>query len=142
MANESRRRKLEDVLFGGGPDLGMGKVNRILVTAPFFKAPVIADTRNVDRNDLGIAVKKELDLRALWFEDYRAYLLAATPAPPPAQVTEALNAGWPILQRFWAFKRTEIFVERAQTIFGTEMREVNERVTHENLPPRDCPPKR
>ena len=141
MASESRRRNLEDSLFGGVTDLQMGKVNRILGAAPFFKAPVIADARNIDRNNLGIEVKKELELRALWFEDYRSYLAALTPAPPPSQVTEALNAGWPILQRFWAFKRTEIFIDRAQTIFGTEMREVNERVTKESLPARDCQPK-
>jgi hypothetical protein len=141
MASESNRRRLEDSLFGDAPDLGMGKASRLLGAAPFFKAPVIADTRNVDRNNLGIVVKRELDLRALWFEDYRAYLAAGTPAPPAAQITEALNAGWPVVQRFWAFKRTEIFVDRAQTIFGTEMREVNERVTKENLPPRGCEPK-
>jgi hypothetical protein len=138
MADEGRRGQLEDSLFGGGPDLGMGKLNKILGAAPFFKAPVIADTRNVDRNNLGIAVKREMDLRALWFEDYRAYLAAAAPAPPDAQITEALNAGFPVVQKFWAFKRTEIFVDRGQTFFGTEMREVNERVTKENLPPRGC----
>ncbi len=141
MANERKRRSLEDSLFGGDPDLQMGQANKLLATAPFFKAPVIADGRNIDRNNLGIEVKKELDLRTLWFEDYRAYLSAATPSPSPAQVTEALNTGWPILQKLWAFKRTEIFVDRAQTVFGTEMREVNDRVTRENLPPRDCEPK-
>jgi len=142
MANERKRRSLEDSLFGGNQDLQMGKANKLLAAAPFFKAPVIADGRNIDRNNLGIEVKKEADLRTLWFEDYRSYLLTTTPSPSPAQVTEALNAGWPILQKFWAFKRTEIFVDRAQAIFGTEMREVTERVTRENLPPRDCEPKR
>ena len=141
MASESNRRQLENSLFGDGPDLGMGKVTRLLAAAPFFKAPVIADARNVDRNNLGIVVKRELDLRSLWFEDYRAYLAAGTPAPPATEITEALNAGWPVVQRFWAFKRTEIFIDRAQTIFGTEMREVNERVAKENLPPRGCEPK-
>jgi len=141
MTSESRRRTLEDSLFGSGPDLGMGTVNKLLGATPFFKAPVIADTRNLDRNNLGIVVKKEQDLRALWFEDYRSHLAATTPTPAPAQVTEALNAGWPVVQKFWAFKRTEIFVDRAQTFFGTEMREVNDRVTRENLPPRDCEPK-
>lgn len=142
MASEENRGKLEYSLFGDGPDLGMGKTSRMLGAAPFFKAPVIADARNVDRNNLGIVVKRELDLRSLWFEDYRAHLASATPAPSPAQVTEALNAGWPVIQRFWAFKRTEIFVDRAQTIFGTEMREVNERVTRENLPARGCEPRK
>lgn len=141
MTNESLRRRLEDSLFGGGPDLEMGRTNRLLSANPFFKAAVIADTRNVDRNNLGIAVKKEGDLRTLWFEDYRSYLATATPSPSPAQVTEALNTGWPVLQKFWAFKRTEIFIDRAQTTFGTAMREVNERVTTDNLPPRDCEPK-
>ncbi|MBX7186817.1 MAG: hypothetical protein K1Y01_16870 [Vicinamibacteria bacterium] len=141
MVNEGRRRGLEDSLFGGESDIEMGKANRLLATSPFFKAPVIADTRNVDRNNLGIAVKREADLRALWFEDYRAYLATTAPAPSPAQITEALNAGWPILQKFWAFKRTEIFVDRAQTAFGTQMREVYDRVTREGLPTRDCEPK-
>ena len=86
-------------------------------------------------------VRKEQDLRALWFEDCRAHLAALTPGPSPGEITEALNAGWPTLQKFWAFKRTEIFVDRAQTAFGREMREVNERVTRENLPPRGCEPK-
>lgn len=138
MARESTRMDLEASLFGDGPDLGMGTTNAILRAAPFFKAPVIADTRNVDRNNLGIVVKKELDLRALWFEDYRAHLVAETPGAAPAQVTEALNAGWPALQKFWAFKRTEIFITRAQATFGTELREVNERVTSGNLPLRTC----
>jgi hypothetical protein len=138
MADESKRRTLEGSLFGDGPDIGMGKTNRILGASPFFKAPVIADARNVDRNNLGIVVKKEQDLRALWFDDYRSYLAAQTPAPPAAQVTEALNIGWPVLQRLWAFKRTEIFVDRAQTAFGTEMRQVNERATHGNLPLTGC----
>jgi hypothetical protein len=138
MTNESRRRQLEDSLFGTGPDLEMGKADKLLGGAPFFKASVIADTRNVDRNNLGIEVRREQDLRALWFEDYRAHLATLTPGPSPAQITEALNAGWPILQKFWAFKRTGIFIDRAQATFGTEMREVNERATRENLPPRDC----
>lgn len=142
MTSESRRRQLEDSLFGSGPDLETGGAHTLLGASPFFKAPVIADARNLDRNNLGIAVKKELDLRTLWFEDYRSHLAATAPTPPPAQITEALNAGWPILQKFWAFKRTEIFVDRAQTFFGTEMREVNERVTREHLPPRDCEPAR
>lgn len=141
MTSESSRRTLEDSLFGSGPDLGMGTVNRILGAAPFFKAPVIADARNVDRNNLGIVVKKESDLRALWFEDYRSHLATTTPTPAPAPITEALNAGWPVIQKFWAFKRTEIFIDRAQTTFGTEMREVNERATRENLPTRDCEPR-
>ncbi len=138
MTNESKRQKLEESLFGGGPDLEMGKADTMLRAAPFFKAPVIADARNVDRNNLGITVKKEQELRALWFEDYRAYLATASPSASPAQVTEALNAGWPILQKHWAFKRTGIFIDRAQSIFGTEMRQVHERVKTENLPPRDC----
>jgi len=142
MISERRRRQLEDSLFGSGPDLETGRAHKLLAASPFFKAPVIADTRNLDRNNLGIAVKKELDLRALWFEDYRSHLAASAPTTAPAQITEALNAGWPILQKFWAFKRTEIFVDRAQTFFGTEMREVNERVTREHLPPRDCEPAR
>ena len=141
MVNESQRRKLEDSLFGGDPDLQMGRTNPILGAAPFFKAAIIADTRNVDRNNLGIVVKTEMDLRSLWFEDYRSHLADLAPAPPAAQITEALNLGWPVLQKFWAFKRTEIFVDRAQTIFGAEMREVNERVTQEHLPPRGCEPK-
>jgi hypothetical protein len=138
MTTEGRRLKLEASLFGDLPDLEMGKMNRTLGVYPFFKAPVIADARNVDRNNLGLAVKKDQDLRTLWFTDYRAYLAAMTDAPPPAQVTDALNTGWPVLQKFWAFKRTEIFIDRAQAVFGTEMREVNERVTRENLPRRDC----
>jgi hypothetical protein len=141
MANEGRRRKLEDSLFGGGPDLPMRTADKMLGDSPFFRAPVIADTRNVDRNNLGIVVKRELDLRALWFEDYRSYLATAAPGRSAAQITDALNAGWPVLQKFWAFKRTEIFVDRAQTIFGTEMREVDARVAKESLPPRDCEPK-
>ena len=141
MTSESKRRQLEDSLFGDGPDLDLGKVNPLLGVSPFFKTPVIADVRNVDRNNLGIVVKKEQDLRALWFEDYRSYLATTTPSPPPALITDALNAGWPVVQKFWAFKRTEIFVDRAQTFFGTEMREVNERVTRDNLPARDCEPK-
>lgn len=142
MAQENKRLDLEASLFGDGPDLGMAGANTILRGAPFFKAPVIADTRNVDRNNLGIVVKREMDLRALWFEDYRAHLAAESPGAPPAQVTEALNAGWPTLQKFWAFKRTEIFITRAQAIFGAELREVNERVTKGNLPPRGCEAKR
>jgi hypothetical protein len=141
MADESRRGKLEDSLFGGGPDLEMGKANKMLGAAPFFKAPVIADARNVDRNNLGMTVKKEQDLRTLWFEDYRFHLATATPDASPAQITEALNAGFPVLQKFWAFKRTETFIARAQAVFGTEMREVSERVARENLPTRDCGPK-
>jgi hypothetical protein len=138
MTNESLRLNLEESLFGDGPDLRMGSVNRILSAAPFFKAPVIADARNVDRNNLGIAVKREQDLRTLWFDDYRVHLANAEPGRTPSQIAEALNAGWPILQKFWAFKRTEIFVDRAQTAFGVEMRQVNERVTMERLPARDC----
>jgi hypothetical protein len=138
MTNERLRLNLEESLFGDGPDLRMGSLNRILSAAPFFKAPVIADARNVDRNNLGIAVRREQDLRALWFDDYRAYLSSAEPSRTAGQITEALNAGWPILQKFWAFKRTEIFVDRAQTAFGVEMRQVNERVTTERLPASDC----
>lgn len=142
LAQEGKRIDLEASLFGDGPDLGMGTTNALLRSAPFFKAPVIADTRNVDRNNLGIVVKKELDLRALWFEDYRVHLAAENPGTSPAQITEALNAGWPTLQKFWAFKRTEIFITRAQAIFGAELREVNERVTQGNLPLRGCESKR
>ena len=141
MTNEVKRLKLEDSLFGGGPDLRMGSVSKMLSEAPFFKAPVIADTRNIDRNNVGLGVKTEQELRTLWFGDYRSHLAAAGPSRSAAQITEALNAGWPVLQNFWAFKRTEIFIARAQTIFGTEMRKINERVTMENLPPRDCDPK-
>jgi hypothetical protein len=141
MAGERTRLKLEDALFGDGPDLQMGKANRMLGDSPFFKAPVIADARNVDRNNLGLVVKREPELRALWFEDYRSHLATAAPGRSAAQITDALNAGWPTLQKFWAFKRTEIFIDRAQTAFGKEMREVNERVTKESLPPRDCEPK-
>ena len=141
MASESKRLDLERTLFGDGPDLQMGKLNKMLSAAPFFKAPVIADAKNIDRNNLGIVVKRELDLRALWFEDYRAHLTASAPLATEAQISEALNAGWPITQKFWAFKRTEIFILRAQAAFGTEMREVNERVVQGNLPARDCEPK-
>ncbi len=141
MADERKRLDLENSFFGDGPDLQMGMVNKMLNAAPFFKAPVIADAKNLDRNNLGIEVRKELDMRALWFEDYRGHLTAATPSATEAQITEALNAGWPIAQKFWAFKRTEIFILRAQATFGTEMREVNERVTQGNLPLRDCEPK-
>lgn len=142
MAQEGKRLDLEASLFGDGPDLGMGAASALLRAAPFFKAPVIADTRNVDRNNLGIVVKREMDLRALWFDDYRAHLAAESPGAAPAQVTEALNAGWPTLQKFWAFKRTEIFITRAQAIFGAELREVSERVTRGNLPLRGCEPTR
>jgi hypothetical protein len=138
MTDESRRASLEASLFGDGPDMGTGKANRILGASPFFKAPVIADTRNVDRNNLGIVIKKEQDLRALWFEDYHSHLSALSPAPPPAQITDALNAGWPVLQKLWAFKRTEIFIERAQSIFGTEMRQINERFNRGGLPVVGC----
>ncbi len=141
VANESKRGKLEVSLFGDGPDLEMGKVNKMLGAAPFFKAPVIVDARNVDRNNLGMTVRKEQDLRTLWFDDYRSHLATATPLASPAQITEALNAGFPVLQKFWAFKRTETFIARAQAVFGTEMREVGERVAKENLPPLDCDPK-
>ncbi len=141
MTNEIKRLKLEDSLFGGGPDLRMGSVSKMLSEAPFFKALVIADTRNIDRNNVGIGVTTEQELRTLWFGDYRSHLAAEGPSRSAAQITEALNAGWPVLQNFWAFKRTEIFIARAQTIFGTEMRRINERVTMENLPPRDCDPK-
>ena len=141
MTNEVKRLKLEDSLFGGGPDLRMGNASKMFSEAPFFKAPVIADTRNIDRNNVGIVVKSEQELRTFWFGDYRSHLATATPSRSAAQITEALNAGWPVLQNFWAFKRTEIFIARAQTIFGTEMRRINERLTTENLPPRDCAPK-
>lgn len=141
MADERKRLALENSLFGDGPDLGMGAVNKMLGATPFFKAPVITDSKNLDRNNLGIEVRKELDLRALWFEDYRGHLTASTPGATEAQITEALNAGWPIVQKFWAFKRTEIFIFRAQATFGTEMREVNERAARGNLPLRDCEPK-
>lgn len=141
MADERKRLDLENSLFGDGPDLQMGAVNKLLSAAPFFKAPVIADSKNLDRNNLGIEVTKELDLRSLWFEDYRGHLTAATSSATEAQITEALNAGWPIVQKFWAFKRTEIFIFRAQATFGTEMREVNERAAQGNLPLRDCEPK-
>jgi hypothetical protein len=138
MTNEGKRGKLEFSLFGDGPDLQMGKVDKMLGAAPFFRAPVIADARNVDRNNLGIVVKRDQDLRALWFEDYRSHLAAEAPGRSAPQITDALNAGWPILQKFWAFKRTEVFIDRAQTTFGTEMRQISERVTKENLPSRGC----
>jgi len=140
MVNERARRNLEYSFFGDGADLLMGKVQKLLGEAPFFKAPGIADGKNLDRNNLGIEVRSEMDLRALWFKDYRDYLAAEAPGRPAAQVTEALNAGWPGLQKFWAFKRTEIFLDRAQTTFGTEMREVYERATARSLPRRDCEP--
>ncbi len=138
MISEGKRLNLQYSLFGDGPDLRMERVDKMLGATPFFKAPAIADTRNIDRNNLGIAVTKDQDLRTLWFEDYRSHLATAIPSASPAQVTDALNAGWPILQKFWAFKRTEIFIDRALMTFGTEMRLVNERVTTENLPPREC----
>jgi hypothetical protein len=141
MTREARRLKVQYSLFGDGPDLQMGKADKMLSATPFFKAPIIADTRNIDRNNLGIEVTKDQDLRTLWFEDYRSHLATATPSASPAQITDALNAGWPILQQFWAFKRTEIFIDRALMTFGTEMRLLNERVTTENLPPRECDPK-
>jgi hypothetical protein len=124
MVDGGRRLKLEDSLFGAGPDLMLGSVNKLLSEDPFFKAPVIADKRNVDRNNIGIAVTKEQDLRALWFDDYRAHLAAGSPTRTSERITDALNAGWPTLQKFWAFKRTEIFVDRAQTAFGVELREL------------------
>jgi hypothetical protein len=140
MADENRRQDLEHSLFGDGADLEMGKTNKTLGGAPFFKAPVVADKRNVDRNNLGLAVRKEADLRTLWFEDYRAHLATEFSNLSPAEITEALNAGWPILQRFWAFKRTEMFVVRAQATFGTAMREIQARVAKENLKTRPCSP--
>jgi hypothetical protein len=88
-----------------------------------------------------MTVKKEQDLRTLWFEDYRSHLSSAATGASPEQITEALNAGFPVLQKFWAFKRTETFIARAQAVFGTEMREVSERVATENLPNRSCDPK-
>lgn len=142
MANENTRQTLEFSLFGDMPDLRMGKVNPLLGSDPFFKAPVIADGHNLDRNNLGIEVKTEPDLRALWFNDYRAYLSSSAPGRTPEKIDEALNAGWPVIQKFWALKRTSIFVDRALMAFGTEMRLVNERVTKENLPTGDCEPGR
>lgn len=132
MTSESARSRLEFELFGDGPDLNLAAVNALLGAQPFFKAPVIADTRNVDRNNLGLAIKTDQDLRDLWFEDYRTHLAAAEFAPSQERINEALNAGWPTLQKFWAFKRTGIFIDRALMTFGNEMREVYERVTSGN----------
>jgi hypothetical protein len=140
MTNESKRQSLEFSVFGDGPDLEMGKANPMLSQAPFFKAPVIADGHNLDRNNLGIEVNAEPDLRALWFDDYRAFLATTDPGRSAAQITEALNAGWPILQKFWALKRTGIFIDRALMTFGAEMRQVNRRVTEESLPTGVCDP--
>jgi len=134
MTSEGARSRLEFDLFGDGPDLNLAAVDRLLGSHPFFKAAVIADTRNVDRNNLGLEVTTEQDLRALWFKDYRGHLAAADPAVTEEQISEALNAGWPTLQKFWAFKRTGIFIDRALMTFGNEMRDVYERATSENLP--------
>jgi hypothetical protein len=124
MVEGGRRQKLEDSLFGAGPDLMLGAKDKLLGAEPFFKAPIIADTRNVDRNNIGLEVTTEQEMRSLWFDDYKAHLAKAVPAATPAQITDALNAGWPTVQKFWAFKRTEIFVDRAQTAFGLELRPV------------------
>ncbi|MEO8500818.1 MAG: hypothetical protein ABI565_07870 [Vicinamibacteria bacterium] len=138
MADERRRQKLEDMTFGSGPDLLLGQVDKMLGASPFFKAPVIADARNVDRNNIGISVTKESELRDLWFKDYRAYLSKGGESTDATPVRNALNAGWPTLQKFWAFKRTEIFVTRGQTAFGLEMREIYSRYNKEDLPVVGC----
>ena len=124
MVEGERRQKLEDALFGAGPDLMLGTANRLLGQHPFFRVPVIVDKRNVDRNNIGLEVTTEQALRALWFDDYRGHLAAESPSTPAAQVMDALNAGWPTVQKFWAFKRTEFFVNRAQEAFGLQLRPV------------------
>ena len=139
MANERRRQALEDLNFGSGPDLLLGRVDKLLGADPFFKAPVIADARNVDRNNIGLSVTTESDLRDLWFKDYRAHLSKGGESAEAAPVRTALNAGWPTLQKFWAFKRTEIFVTRGQTAFGLEMREIYSRFNQGDLPVIGCP---
>lgn len=138
MANERKRQNLEFSLFGDGPDLLLGKGNKVLGANPFLKAPVIADARNVDRNNIGIEIQKESALRDLWFKDYRGHLLRDGSALDPAQVTEALNAGWPTVQKFWTFKRLEIFVTRAQAAFDKEMRDVYRTATSDGFRANDC----
>ena len=138
MANERRRQKLEELIFGSGSDLLLGRVDRMLGASPFFKAPVIADARNIDRNNIGIRVTKESDLRDLWFKDYRAYLSKDGESADATAVRTGLNAGWPTLQKYWGFKRTEIFVTRGQVAFGLEMREIYSRYNREDLPVVGC----
>ncbi|MEO8360138.1 MAG: hypothetical protein ABI672_08930 [Vicinamibacteria bacterium] len=138
MVHERRRQNLEGSLFGDGPDLNLGVVDKKFATSPFFKAPVIVDARDVDRNNIGLKIVKESELRDLWFKDYRTHLTTANTAVDPAVINTALNAGWPTLQKFWAFKRTEIFISRGQTAFGLEMREIHTRFNDESLPLLGC----
>ena len=138
MVNEPLRQKLEQSLFGDGPDLRLGVINKSLGADPFFTSPVIADARNIDRNNIGIEVQKEQQLRDLWFKDYRGHLLREGSALDAAKATEALNAGWPVLQKYWAFKRTEVFVNQAQMKFGTQMREIYRIATSESFRANQC----
>ncbi|MEO5761267.1 MAG: hypothetical protein ABIR28_03055 [Vicinamibacteria bacterium] len=138
MVDERRRQKLEGSLFGDGPDLNLGAVDKKFASSPFFKAPVIVDARDVDRNNIGLKVVKESELRDLWFKDYRSHLTTANSAVDPAVINTALNAGWPTLQKFWAFKRTEIFISRGQMAFGLEMREIQSRFNDQSLPLLGC----
>jgi len=131
VANESLRLDLERQLFGDDDDLTMGKASPLLTQNPFFETAAIADAKNLDRNNLGLEVKTEQELRTLWFETYGATLEGKGPT---AEVEAALNAGWPIVQKFWALKRTGIFIDRALAAFSTELRQISERAAAENLP--------
>lgn len=138
MYDAGRRQQIEATIFGRGSDIALGSINNLLAQDPFFDSGPVRN-RRVSRDSVGRDIRSEEELRKLWFEHYRGFLLGGPMglgASSRAEVDTALTEGWPHLKRYWAFKRAEIVVKEMRSAFGARMSQMQQRVARGESP---CP---
>lgn len=135
LIDEGKRQEYEAAIFGRGQDVALGTINNLLAEDPFFTSgPVV--NRGLTRDDVGSKVKSEDELRQLWFTYYRAYLLGGgqgLSASNRAAINDALNAGWPHLHKYWAFKRAQLFTGEMQRSFRADIERARAKMERNEL---------
>jgi hypothetical protein len=134
MIDQGHRQQMEAAIFGGGIDVALGTINNIYSQAPFFTSGPVTN-RGWTAQNIGRMVTSEDELADIWKIKYRDFLKGGGLRSAQQQAdTEAMLAdGWPLLKRYWSFKRAEAFLEAGKYEFTRGMTRVQDKVARGEL---------
>ncbi|MBI5017158.1 MAG: hypothetical protein HZB55_16945 [Deltaproteobacteria bacterium] len=121
MYRQGRLVAIDRMLFGpeGGPQVVLGNVDGLFAQASFFGA--YTGRHGINPENIGQRVRSVHELRRLWFEQYRSYLLSSGPFSLPSlrqEVDRRLRSGWDSLEQYWRARRADYVLRRMESAFA------------------------
>lgn len=124
-------QQTQAILLGKGEGGFLDRINNPLAETPFVELPFVVNL-GITPENLGTAIRRESELRDLWFGRYGSFLRDLYGR---RNAEAALDQAWPALLRMWQAQRARVAVKRLARELDDALREARRR-TGETLHPK------